>query len=646
MRVKQLKLSNFRGVRQLDLQFQNQLTVVAGINGSGKSTILDALSTLLSWLINRIQRQNSSGRHISDESIYYNQPFARVGIKVEHGQENFTWELTKTSAGSSSEQKSQLTGVSSLARDLRDEYHLKGSLPIAAYFPVNRTVSETIPDASGNQSIDTFDVYENALGTKTNFQAFFEWFRIQDDIVNERQSSRNDWYYRNRDWIVEETSKLLDDLTDIWTSLSGEVNYSMSVRKFKDSFGKRLYKTDPQNIIREFTEVAYQLGYDFPNIIFPRRLFRDIDYLSYRLSDIVEINEKFSEKDFPLYEFVDIFKNLDMHLNLDLSIDKSHPKLLPKYYVFIINMLFFITRLSLWWITAAGQTDLGNAFLQFREKVLNEKTKKDSLRYQNSKIIKSSEELAETVRQIIERDISRKKKASSGEGRELMFVRKAIECFLPNYNNLRVKRSPKPHMLIDKHNEPLNLDYLSDGEKNLIVLVGDIARRLALANSDLENPLEGHGIILIDEIELHLHPAWQRMVISRLLKTFPNCQFIVTTHSPQVLGEVEPNSITVLYTDEDRNIKSFHPEQSIGLTSNEIMDEIMKPVDVEHTLARNAEIESRLSTINSLIDKGTKTSFKKAKAEINRLVKKIHGTTPDIVRAQSLIAMLEPEDEI
>lgn len=638
MRVEHLMLSNFRGVRFLDLKFQNRLTVFAGINGSGKSTILDALAILLSWLINRIQRQNSSGRHIPDESIYYNQSLASLGIEVVYDKENFTWELTRTSVGSSSDQKSQLTGASSLARFLRGIYQHRGSLPVVAYFSVNRTVSDTILDISGNQAIYTFDVYENALGTKTNFQSFFEWFRIQDDIANERLGSRNDWYHQNRDWITEEATKLLDELTDILGIFSRDLKYNFSSKKFKNSFARNLHKTGPQNILREFIEIAYQLEIESPNFMFPRRIFRYLDYLSYRLSDMYEYHEKFYNKDFPIYEFVDIFKNLDVHL------DEFPSKMLPEYYIFIINMLSFVTRLSLWWITSAGKTDINNAFNHFRENTSLVKNDQKEEKIRNI-LIKGSEELAESIHQIIERDISRKKKASAKEGRELIFVRKAIEYFLPDYNNLRVKRTPKPHMLIDKHDEPLNLDYLSDGEKNLIVLVGDIARRLALANSDLENPLEGKGIILIDEIDLHLHPAWQRMVISRLLETFPNCQFIVTTHSPQVLGEVGPENITVLHTDENRIINSFHPAQSFGLTSNEIIDEIMKPENEGSTLARNAEIENKLSQINNFIGRGTTTNLKKAKVEINKLIKRLYGSTPDIIRAQSLIAMLEPEDE-
>lgn len=70
-----------------------------------------------------------------------------------------------------------------------------------------------------------------------------------------------------------------------------------------------------------------------------------------------------------------------------------------------------------------------------------------------------------------------------------------------------------------------------------MAMVGDIARRLSIANASAENILEGEGIVLIDEIDLHLHPSWQAVILPVLLNTFPNLQFIVTTHSSKVLGE-------------------------------------------------------------------------------------------------------------
>ncbi len=126
---------------------------------------------------------------------------------------------------------------------------------------------------------------------------------------------------------------------------------------------------------------------------------------------------------------------------------------------------------------------------------------------------------------------------ATAKDRQLTAVRTAISKFMPQMDKLRVCRKPRLHMAIDKNGETLNVAQLSQGEKSLMTLVGDIARRLAMLNPSLMNPLTGNGIILIDEVDLHLHPSWQRSLCDSLIETFPNCQFILTTHSPLVISD-------------------------------------------------------------------------------------------------------------
>ncbi len=121
----------------------------------------------------------------------------------------------------------------------------------------------------------------------------------------------------------------------------------------------------------------------------------------------------------------------------------------------------------------------------------------------------------------------------------LTAVRNAIATFMPGFSTLRVQREPRLQMMVEKHGKTLDVAQLSQGEKSLMALVGDIARRLATLNPGLENPLHGDGIVLIDEIDLHLHPQWQRGIIQRLRDTFPNCQFLLATHSPLVISDAK-----------------------------------------------------------------------------------------------------------
>ncbi|MBD5356995.1 MAG: AAA family ATPase [Bacteroides sp.] len=116
-------------------------------------------------------------------------------------------------------------------------------------------------------------------------------------------------------------------------------------------------------------------------------------------------------------------------------------------------------------------------------------------------------------------------------------VRRAMSNIMPDYSDLKITRRPLA-MTMKKGNETFKINQLSDGEKCYISLVCDIARRLAVANPT-EDPLKGEGIVLIDEIDLHLHPKWQQTIISKLVKTFPNCQFFITTHSSIVASDVK-----------------------------------------------------------------------------------------------------------
>ncbi len=170
---------------------------------------------------------------------------------------------------------------------------------------------------------------------------------------------------------------------------------------------------------------------------------------------------------------------------------------------------------------------------------------------------------------------------------QLNAVRDAIRVIEPEFSSLRVRRSPL-RMTITKDGQEIILDNLSDGEKCLMAMVGDIARRLAIANPDHPNPLEGEGIVLIDEIELHLHPQWQRGILPKLSQTFPNCQFIVTTHSPQVVSDVSANSVFILEKDEEGNVTARHPRSSLGCDSNSILEDMMgvsrRPLDFQRDL--------------------------------------------------------------
>lgn len=86
---------------------------------------------------------------------------------------------------------------------------------------------------------------------------------------------------------------------------------------------------------------------------------------------------------------------------------------------------------------------------------------------------------------------------------------------------------------------------LSDGYRNMVAMVADIAYRCAQLNPQMgeDVTVNTKGIILIDELDLHLHPKWQRRVVPDLRKTFPNIQFIITSHSPFIIQSMNPGEV-------------------------------------------------------------------------------------------------------
>lgn len=218
---------------------------------------------------------------------------------------------------------------------------------------------------------------------------------------------------------------------------------------------------------------------------------------------------------------------------------------------------------------------------------------------------------------------------SAHRDHQLEAVRRAIESLMPGFSNLRVQRSPLG-MIVKKGEGTLFVDQLSDGEKCLLAMTGDLARRLAMANPYMDDPLQGGGVILIDEIELHLHPSWQRQVIPALERTFPNCQFIVTTHSPAVIGHVHPESLFLLKPDAT-GIRAEKPSVSFGLDANRVLLEIMGVDERPH------DIKVRLELIYTLLGNG---KLQEARTEIEKLEAEM-GSDPELTRASAIIRRKE-----
>jgi predicted ATP-binding protein involved in virulence len=226
----------------------------------------------------------------------------------------------------------------------------------------------------------------------------------------------------------------------------------------------------------------------------------------------------------------------------------------------------------------------------------------------------------------------------------LEVVRSSIDKFLnefdrsARFSNLRIERertsdritlSQEPitsSLIINKDGKKFKFSQLSSGEKMIMSLVVDIARRLAIANPDRHDKLTGEGVVLIDEIDLHLHPQWQRRLLPALMHTFPNLQFIVTTHSPQVLSHISKNSVFLL---EDNKI-SERDIYTEGRDSNSILQ------DAFHVPIIEREYEQQLNEIYYLIDRH---DVENAQVKLEKLKEKRGEDDREVLRMQSFIDM-------
>ena len=208
-------------------------------------------------------------------------------------------------------------------------------------------------------------------------------------------------------------------------------------------------------------------------------------------------------------------------------------------------------------------------------------------------------------------------------------LRTAVNRFLPECKNMQaVVVNYRPRLYFEKQGHRLDSRKLSDGEKSMLALVSDLAMRLCQANPSLDDPVrDGAGIVLVDDIELHLHPQWQRKIVEQLCETFPNCQFVATTHSPQIIGEVEHRKIRMIVDG-----KVHTPPRSFGIDSSRILEELME------SKSRNAAIDEQISKISKLIGRGKSDAAKK---EIRDLSDKIGEDDPEITRALTYLEFME-----
>lgn len=163
---------------------------------------------------------------------------------------------------------------------------------------------------------------------------------------------------------------------------------------------------------------------------------------------------------------------------------------------------------------------------------------------------------------------------------------------------------------------------LGYGYQSMLSWTIDLCKRMFERYPDSQNPLEESAIVLVDEIDLHLHPKWQRDIISFLSKSFPNTQFIVTTHSPLVIQSMNDVNLYVLHRKEDNvQLERFSVANFSGWTVEEILRDVMK-LDTD---IHSDEYQCRIKAFDEGLDENDR---EKVRLAYNELCKILHPTNP------------------
>ncbi|MEN7546974.1 AAA family ATPase [Rapidithrix thailandica] len=487
VRLSTLSLTNFRGFPNLELNFDNNLTVLIGNNGSGKSTILDAIAGFLHFFVEQtfLTKQQEFSPLFKSTDVKNDQQDTYGKIRL-----NTIFEFIE---------QSTLSEIDKVIEMLNQH------------------------DYTGKKAKLVFDGEEKSW-----------WVSIDEDLEN---------------LIVADIALKLN-------------NHEFQIAKYQNH--------------------QWELDLNIEDLkIQNDNIWNNVDYTGKNLS----IDFQFSKKRKPEFTTVQKSSELnkeeevffeDIKASLEVQSDRNWPLPLFAYYgAASINMEtnyvadFSFSPTSAYFNTLTPSRFSLNTFFNWfenKQKIGNEKIKNETLKILNSE--GSSKGKANSIESLYKNPGSA---FQIEEIERLTLVKNAILEMMNDeeatYSNLRVEYNEGiPELKIDKqqngHESELNINQLSSGERNLLAIVGDIAIRLIQLNPKIENPLKmGQGIVLIDEIDLHLHPLWQRKVIPKLRSIFPEIQFVVTTHSPFVVQSIESHQRFIL---EESGIRILNREDDLS----------------------------------------------------------------------------------
>jgi len=218
----------------------------------------------------------------------------------------------------------------------------------------------------------------------------------------------------------------------------------------------------------------------------------------------------------------------------------------------------------------------------------------------------------------------------------LQAVRDAIVSVIPGFSRPRIRTNPLRMVVSqgvssDKEIE-LSLQMLGDGYRTMLALVMDFARRMAQANPQLIKPLEAEAILIVDEIDLHLHPIWQQTVVPSFRRAFPNTQLIFSTHSPQVLTTIHSDNIMII----DSSGVCPCPAPTYGARSSDVVEDVL---GLPSLRPPGNEIAGKIRSLFEALDEQRLEDAKTLREQLQTWAKGY--PEPDLVRADALIRRLK-----
>jgi predicted ATP-binding protein involved in virulence len=210
----------------------------------------------------------------------------------------------------------------------------------------------------------------------------------------------------------------------------------------------------------------------------------------------------------------------------------------------------------------------------------------------------------------------------------LVGVRTAVETCIEDCSRIYHHIERDELIVLLKNGKEIPFKYLSDGVRSMLAMVMEIAFRCCLLNRHLgaSAPLETPGVVLIDELDLHLHPSWQKKVIADLRHAFPKIQFFASTHAPLIIGGMQAGKIITL-----KDNQAFTLTSQYGHDANSILLEM-------ETDERQTDVKNLLQRYHLLIEagEGENSDGISVRSQLEQMLGK---NDPEIQRADVMLAL-------